>query len=373
LKIAIVGCGFVADFYMLTLKLHPALEVVAAMDTNRAHAERFSAYWHVPVFLDAEGLINNADFEMVLNLTNPQSHYSVSKCFLQYGKHVYSEKPLAMDFNQAAELVDLAANRGLALGSAPCNHLGESAQALKKALSNNVIGKPKLVYAEMDDGFIALNPYEDWKNVSGAPWPYKDEFAVGCTLEHAGYYISWLLLCFGPAKRIVSFQSLLQPGKPVDNEREGSDFSVACIEFHSGVVARLTCSIIAPHDHGLRIVGDKGVLYADDCWFYRTRVHYRRYLRIRRRFLLSPIKRRLPLHALGPNIKRRGSNAMDFARGPAEMASAIFENRRSHIPADFSLHATEVALAIHDTQSETQAYETKSTFTPLGMLETIRF
>ena len=109
MKIAIVGCGFVADFYMLTLKLHPALEVVAAMDTNRAHADRFSAYWHVPVFFDADGLINNADFEMVLNLTNPKSHYSVTKCFLQYGKHVYSEKPLAMNFNQAAELVNLAA------------------------------------------------------------------------------------------------------------------------------------------------------------------------------------------------------------------------------------------------------------------------
>jgi predicted dehydrogenase len=372
-KIALVGCGFVADFYMLTLKLHPALEVVAAMDIDRSHADRFSAYWHVPVFYDADSLIKHREFAMVLNLTNPQSHYAVAHFFLQHGKHVYSEKPLALNFDEACELISLAESNNLLIGSAPCNHLGESGQALKRALIDNLIGTPKLVYAEMDDGFIALNPYHSWKNVSGAPWPYKDEFAVGCTLEHAGYYISWLLMCFGPVKRIVSFQSLQHPGKPLDNGVEGSDFSVACLEFKSGVVARLTCSIIAPHDHTLRIIGEKGVLYANDCWFYRTRVYYRSYLRIRRRFMLSPFKRKIPLDATGPTVRGQGANAMDFARGPAEMVTALHDNRRSYIPADFSLHATEVALAINNSHSENHAYLTKSTFSPLGTLGTIRF
>jgi predicted dehydrogenase len=363
-KIALVGCGFVADFYMLTLKLHPTLEVVAAMDTKRACADRFAAYWHLPVFYDAGSLVNNADFTMVLNLTNPKSHYAVTKFFLQHGKHVYSEKPLALNFDDAQELVNLAESRGLAIASAPCNHLAESAQAIKRALSDNRVGTPKLIYAELDDGFIPLNPYANWKNVSGAPWPYQDEFGVGCTLEHAGYYISWLLLCFGPVKRVVSFQSLRHPGKPTDSEKEAPDFSVACLEFNSGAVARLTCSIIAPHDHSLRIVGDKGVLYANDCWFYRTPVYYRPYLRIRRRFMLSPLRRRVAL-TTGPRIKRQGANAMDFARGPAEIASALDENRRSNMPPDFCLHATEIALAIH---GENQPYYTKSTFQPLRSL-----
>jgi predicted dehydrogenase len=230
MKIAVVGCGYVADFYMLTLKSHPALEVVAAMDIVPAHADRFSAYWNVPTFYDTDSLINNAEFEMVLNLTNPHSHYEVSKCFLQLSKHVYSEKPLAHNFDEARELVILAESRNLLLGSAPCSHLAEAAQAVKRALADNLIGRPRLVYAEMDAGFLALSPYENWNNVSGAPWPYKDEFTVGCTLEHAGYYITWLLLCFGPVKRVVSFQSLLHPGKPVEDGFEASDFSVACLE-----------------------------------------------------------------------------------------------------------------------------------------------
>jgi hypothetical protein len=43
-------------------------------------------------------------------------------------------------------------------------------------------------------------------------------------------------------------------------EQVGHDFSVGCLQFRSGVVARLTCGIVAPHDHSLRIIGDKGVL-----------------------------------------------------------------------------------------------------------------
>jgi hypothetical protein len=64
---------------------------------------------------------------------------------------------------------------------------------------------------------------------------------------------------------------------------------------------------------------------------------------------------------------------MDFARGPAEMASALFENRRSYIPADFSLHVTEVALAIHNTGSENPSYDMKSTFAPFASPQEIHF
>jgi predicted dehydrogenase len=371
MRIAIVGCGYVAELYMRTLKLHPILTVVAAMDVVSTSANRFSAYWQIPVFSNADDLIKNAAFDMILNLTNPHSHYEVTKYFLEHGKHVYSEKPLAQNFEDARALVSLAEAKNILLASAPCNYLGEAAQAVQRALANNLIGTPKLTYAEMDDGFVALSPYRNWVNLSGAHWPYKDEFKVGCTIEHAGYYITWLLLCFGPVKRVVSFQSLRHPGKPVDEGPEASDFSVACLEFCSGMVARLTCSIVAPHDHSLLIVGDKGVLRADDCWFYRTRVHYRSYMRIRGRFMLSPFKKTLRSIATGPRVKRWGAAAMDFGRGPAELAAALFEKRRPYMSAEFSLHVTEVALAIHNSRSDHPSYDMKSTFAPLGQFQNV--
>jgi predicted dehydrogenase len=366
MNVAIVGCGFVADYYMLTLKAHPSLNIVAAMDIVPMHADRFHAHWGIPVFYTSHSLLNDTRFDMILNLTNPRSHYAVSKTFLEHGKHVYSEKPLAMTFDEAEELVTLASKRNLAISSAPCNHLGEAAQGVLAALDRQYIGTPKLVYAEMDDGFVALFPYSTWNNVSGAPWPYKDEFEVGCTLEHAGYCLTWLLAFFGPVKRIVFFRSLQHPGKPVDGGSEGPDFSLVGLEFHSGVVARLTCSLLAPRDHSLRIIGDKGVLYADDFWFYKTRVYYRKYLQIRRRSLLSPLKSKIRLVDTGPEVKRRGAAAMDFARGPAELALAIKERRRSRVPADFSLHFNELTLAIHNNDPEMPCYNARSSFAPLA-------
>ncbi|MGO3742267.1 Gfo/Idh/MocA family protein [Kerstersia sp.] len=363
MKIAIVGCGFVADNYMATLQAHPTLEVVAAMDIVPAHAQRWHKQWQIPIFTDAAALLAGAEFDMVLNLTNPASHYEVSRQFLLAGKHVYSEKPMAMKLEHAKALVALAEQQGLSFTSAPCNHLAEAAQAMAQALQNGAIGQPRLTYAEMDDNFLALAPYRNWRSLSGAPWPYEDEFEVGCTLEHAGYNLTWLLLFFGPVKRVVAFSSLCHPGKPVAaNAQEAADFSVAVLEFHSGMVARLTCSIVAPHDHSFRIIGDEGILYAEDCWFYRDQPYYRKYLRIRNRFMQSPLRHRVPLRATGPKTKRWGAAAMDFARGPAEMALAIAENRPSRVPADFALHFNEVSLAIHHMQADQAVYLMTTTF-----------
>ena len=144
---------------------------------------------------------------MVLNLTNPRSHHEVSKAALLAGKHVYSEKPLAMTMVEATELVELAEQHGLRLASAPCSVLGETAQAVLKALREKAVGTVRDVYAEMDDGMVHRMNYRSWKSVSGVSWPYKDEFEIGCTLEHAGYYLTWLVAMFGAAESVTSFAS----------------------------------------------------------------------------------------------------------------------------------------------------------------------
>ena len=159
------------------------------------------------------------------------------------------------------------------------------------------VGTVRLVYAEMDDGMVSRMPYRAWKSASGAPWPATDEFEVGCTFEHAGYYLTWLPAFFGPAQTVTAFSSCLLPDKQTDEplSENAPDFSVACIKFASGVVARLTCSIIAPHDHSLRIVGDEGILSTHDCWYYRSPVRIQRFFTIRRKTFVSPWKTRYPL------------------------------------------------------------------------------
>ena len=206
---------------------------------------------------------------------------------------MYSEKPLATNMDDARVLCALAEGKGLMLASAPCSVLGEAAQTLWLALRRNEIGKPRLVYAELDDDFVSQAPYRNWLSVSGAPWPYRDEFIVGCTLEHAGYYLTWLMAMFGTVEKVVAASANLIEDKLGDGVRTAPDFSCATLFFKSGVVARLTCSVIAPHNHRIRIIGDTGILEVDQSWDNEAAVRVRRRYVIRRRLINSPFAKRV--------------------------------------------------------------------------------
>ena len=368
MKIALIGCGFVADYYLATLPLHPELRVAGVFDKLADRTSILAAAYGVRGYESLDQLLADDGVELVLNLTNPRDHFEVSKCALQAGKHVYSEKPLAMEMTQALELVALARAKGLLIAGAPCSILGETAQTLWRALRKEIVGPVRVVYAEMDDGMVHRMAYRKWRSVSGIPWPYKDEFEVGCTLEHAGYYVTWLAAMFGPALSVTTFASIQVPDKLPEEplNLNSPDFSVACIAFKSGVVARLTCSILAPHDHALKVVGDLGVLQTADAWNYRSPVWRRRMLRIRRKTFFSPFKeqQRLPKAPYG-KPRTKGSQCMDFARGPAEMAAALAENRPCRLSADFSLHTNEIALAIHHAARDGAFYRMSTSFDPI--------
>ncbi|MEL6579303.1 MAG: Gfo/Idh/MocA family oxidoreductase [Cyanobacteria bacterium J06621_12] len=368
ISIAIVGCGFVADYYITTLKSYPELKLKGVYDLNFARSQHFARHHGiVDVYQSLDELLGDTEVDLVVNLTNPKSHFEINLACLLADKHVYSEKPLAMELENAEKLVNLAEKRNLHLSSAPCSLLGETAQTIWKALREQVVGKVYLVYSEMDDGLVHKMPYQDWISDSGAPWPYQDEFEVGCTMEHAGYCLSWFPAFFGRAESVTGFSSTLVDDKntaaPLENN--APDFSVACIKFASGVVVRLTCSIVASHDHSLRIFGDKGVLSTSDSWFYSSPVHIRRLFNIRRKMIVSPIRQKYPLVGSKTKFKYRAAFQMDFARGIAEIAAAINENRSCRLSARYSLHVNELVLAIHYAKENNSTYQVKSTFEPI--------
>lgn len=75
MNLAIVGCGFVADYYMATLPLHPELKVLGVTDIDSRRADIPSSSYHVPTYRTLEDLLNDRRVELVLNLTNPGSSH----------------------------------------------------------------------------------------------------------------------------------------------------------------------------------------------------------------------------------------------------------------------------------------------------------
>jgi predicted dehydrogenase len=367
MRIGIVGCGYVADLYAGTLALHPDMELVGVTDRDSRRAQDFGGDHSVSVYRNLDELLSDERVQVVLNLTNPESHYTVTRAALEAGKHVYSEKPLAMKLEEASELCELAKQKRLHLSGAPCSVLSESAQTMWQALRRNKVGPVRVVYGELDDGMLHKMAYEKWRRPSGIPWPYRSEFEVGCTLEHAGYTVTWLTAFFGPARAVTAFSSCQVPDKrPGETIRSAPDFSVACIRFESGVVARLTCSVLAPLDHSIRIFGDDGVLSIRDSWFYGAPVYVRRWLTIGRRTILNPVARRCPpARSTYPRLKRRGTSQMDYLLGVQELCDAIREGRPSRLSADFCLHTNEIVLAIHNALESNTPYVPRFTFEPM--------
>src|SRR5258708_39886911 len=113
MNIAVVGCGYVADFYAKTLDNYPELQLVGAYDNNKENLASFSRRWGATAYTSLEQALNDSSVEMVLNLTNPRSHYEVTRACIEAGKHIYSEKPLAMGTHAAGCLAKLAEERNV--------------------------------------------------------------------------------------------------------------------------------------------------------------------------------------------------------------------------------------------------------------------
>jgi predicted dehydrogenase len=383
MRIGIIGCGYVADFYLMTLPNYPELIVAGVTDRDQERAHRCGAYFKVPVYKNTAAMLADPSTEMVVNLTNPDQHYAVSRAILEAGKSVYSEKPLAMTLEEAEDLVAFAEKKSLCITSAPCSVLGEAAQTVWKTLRQNVIGKVYLVYGELDGGLTHRLEYKNWLSPSGLPWPYKDEFEVGCTMEHAGYYVSWLVAFFGPAISVTSFASCLVPDKKTDVPLGvlTPDFSVGCIEFASGTVARITNSIVAPRDHAFRFFGEEGILSVEDGWVFGTRIFLTKKAKEDTSFKAKVLKN-LPGAKRPPStvteevsLVRKAdyrhrydggsSHQMDIARGIADLAQAITNKRQPHMSAQVALHINEIVLTLQYPDRMGSPRTLTTTFSPM--------
>jgi predicted dehydrogenase len=400
MNIAFVGCGFVFDIYMRTRWAHPELDIRGVFDIDRARAKTVGSYYGLHVYPDYDALLADPAVEIVVNLTSIAAHYEVTQRALEAGKHVYSEKPLTTEIQQTRKLFAVAKARGLVFTGAPCNVYSDAVLTLWKAVRDGAVGKPVLVYAELDDNPAHLMHLEAVRSPSGAPWPYVEEFQQGCTFEHVAYHLIWICAMFGPARSVTAFSKALiehktdTPLSPADTP----DYSVACLDFENGVTARVTCSFVAPRDHRLRILGEEGELSAVSYSNDQSPVRLERYstlsLSARKSHTVrtEPLLgrwfgiggRRLPLlqhwksHAVESQavhgslkqklvswIRRREVYAQDKLLGIANMACAIGQGRPQPMTPELLMHINELTLLIQRAGTEGIATKPTTGFTPI--------
>ncbi|KAI1809047.1 oxidoreductase domain-containing protein [Poronia punctata] len=390
MNIAFVGCGFVAAYYGDTLPNHPELRPLAAFDISPSRASTFSKRYNIPVAASYQAILDNPDIDLVVNLTPPASHVEVSRAALLAGKHVYCEKPLSLERAGAKELIDLAAKQNRMLAVAPCNFLSGSMQTLARLVGENVVGTPRLVYAEIDDGPIHQLAYNTWVSGAGAPWPAETEFRVGCVWEHAAYEVGFLTSVFGPAVSVTSSSHTLVTDKmkEIAPQNLGPDFCVGIISFRSGLVARLTIGTVARRNRSMTITGDTGILHVPEIWDYEAPVQFT-LSRGSTAYPASPLllvaaptapERVVDRPSVSMPMPERGIQVdtpadaprqypsayrADMCLGIAEVAAAIREKRRPRMAADHAFHVYEILQALDDSVVTPGHREITSDFAPI--------
>ncbi len=176
LGIALLGCGNIAEQYARDIPTHPHLRLAGVFDILPARARSLAEKSACLAYPSLENLLQDTAVDIVVNLTSQQTHFQTTRMALEAGKHVYSEKPLAMLYAEAQQLVVLAQSRGLRLGCSPFTLAGEAQQTAWKVIRQGRLGQVRLVYAEVNHGrietwhpspqpFYAAGPCTTWGSI----------------------------------------------------------------------------------------------------------------------------------------------------------------------------------------------------------------
>jgi predicted dehydrogenase len=145
--VGVIGAGMISDQYLGALARFPDVRVVMLSDLDVARAEAQAAKYGVPRFGTTDQLLTDSEVEIVVNLTIPVAHASVSSRALRAGKHVWSEKPLSVDRESGRALLEDAEVAGRFLAVAPDTIMGAGVQTAKRAIDRGDIGVPLSVTA----------------------------------------------------------------------------------------------------------------------------------------------------------------------------------------------------------------------------------
>ncbi|MEO3751445.1 Gfo/Idh/MocA family oxidoreductase [Streptomyces sp. B6B3] len=200
LNLGIIGAGVISGAYVSTLRALDGFRINAVTDlyVDRALGLAERAGDAVAVANTFTELLERDDVDAVLNLTLPADHAAITREALRAGKHVYSEKPLAVSREDAADLVEEARKAGRRLACAPDTVLGTGTQTARKAVDDGLIGTPVAATAFMTSvGHEAWHPNPEFYYQPGG----------GPLLDMGPYYLSSLVHVLGPVTRVTGAAS----------------------------------------------------------------------------------------------------------------------------------------------------------------------
>lgn len=253
LTIGIIGCGAAARVHAARLAALPGVRLVACADPNRQAAADLAAAV-APTMAVGEGheAVLAASPRAVAIFTPHRVHYRPALDALQAGCHVFIEKPLSTNPQEAMDLVKLAKGRDRILAVGHQYRLRPSLIAARDRLGAGAIGRLRLVVATMAAPWLDAHAGE-------ASWRADPRLSVGGLLTDAGDHLldALLWLTGRAAIEVAAFQDRVEPGLDVVN--------AVALRLADGIAATLGLAGTTPTTRfELSFFGDGGTLRVTD-------------------------------------------------------------------------------------------------------------
>jgi len=341
LPTVIIGCGNIAKTYAKQLQSYPEIALAGFSDLMPERAEEFAGLFGGRAYRSMEEVLEDPKVALVVNLTIHHAHAEVIERCLEAGKHVHTEKPLALHYADAKRLMELAEARGLRLSSAPITYMGEAHQTAMRVIREGKLGTVRLIYAEVNHGRI-----ESWHP---NPEPF---YAVGPLWDVGIYSVTAITAALGRVAAVRAWSRTLYPDRVTKEGRAfrvGSpDCYMAELEMGCGAVARLTVNFYAKSKQGgaLEYLGDAGSVYVGNFQRFDAAVEYAPW-----GGAYEPVS---PLQTPFEGI--------EFGRGVRDLALALTEGRPHRAGAAHAAHVVEVLEAVERSGPTGERVEVVSDF-----------
>lgn len=341
--VGIMGAGNISAAYLRLAPLFKNLEVRAVADVIPEAAQKRAAEYNVAAQTPDE-LLKNSELDVIVNLTVPAAHFSVSKDILSSGKHAYSEKPFVLSVEEGIQLKALADEHGLKVGSAPDTFLGGAHQQARAIIESGKLGRiASGTMHVMSRGMEHWHPNPDFFFQPGG----------GPILDLGPYYVTNLINLAGPIKRVSAFTSMARTEREVTAEgpfkgtfvKVGTPTTIhAILELHSGAIVTLGTSWdVASHGHhNIELYGTEGSVYVPDPNFFNGDVTITD--RAGTREKVTPWDH--PFGVANQDLDKPNPRANYRNAGLSDMLTAAETGRHARCDLDVALHAVDVMTSI---------------------------
>lgn len=343
-SVAIIGCGNIAARYAKDLASYPEIELAGACDLDPERAQALTDEYGGRVYQTLDDLLADEQVDIIVNLTIHHVHYQLTKRCLEAGRHVFTEKPLALTPAEAHDLVDTAKRHRVRLGAAPFTWMGEAGQTAWKQIRDGKLGQVRLIYAEMNHGRI-----ESWHP---NPEPF---YAVGPWFDVGVYPLAMLTAFFGPAQWIQAHAEVLYPDRITKEDRafhiETPDCVLATIKLADGPVARLSVNFYVKQtkQKGIEFQGDSGAMYLASGQAFQANVSYGEFGQ----------------EMVDVPLLREPYKGTEYGRGTRDMAAAIRDKRPHRATGEQAAHIVDIlTVGIASSQQQGKRIQITSTFPP---------